>query len=64
MESKLATFQYKEVKKKLRAKVKLTVLFKNKATNHKKHRNTQNGSKSTNHKSQTTAFRFPRFAKM
>ena len=32
MESKLALFQYKEDKKNLRAKVKLTVLFKNKAS--------------------------------
>ena len=33
MESKLAMFQCKEDKKNLRAKVKLTVLFKNKAFN-------------------------------
>ena len=33
MESKLAMFQCKEDKKNLRAKVKLTVLFKNKASN-------------------------------
>ena len=33
LESKLAMFQCKKVKKNLRAKVKLTVLFKHKATN-------------------------------
>ena len=33
MESKLSMFQCKEDKKNLRAKVKLTVLFKNKASN-------------------------------
>ena len=54
-------FQCKEVIKNLRAKVKLTVLFKNKAKQLSlKHRNKQNGSKSTNHKSQTTTFCFLR----
>ena len=50
-------FQYKEDKKKLRAKVKLTALFKNAPLQKQrtlKHRNTQNGSKSTSHKSQIT----------
>ena len=63
-ESKLAMFQCKKVKK-LRTKEKLTALFKNTRPNFEvqkqqtlKHRNTQNGSKSTNHKSQTMNFFF------
>ena len=59
LESQLAMFQCKEDKKNLRAKVKLTVLFKTKHLT-LKHRNTQNGSKSTNHKSRTTTFCFLR----
>ena len=67
-ESKLAMFQCKKVKK-LRAKEKLTPLFKNTRPNFDvqkqqtlKHRNTQNGSKSTSHKSQTMNFFFLRGA--
>ena len=54
MKSKLATFQYKEVKL-LRTKVKLTVLFKNKATSLETQKHTK---RIEIHQSQTTAFRF------
>ena len=46
--------------KNLRAKVKLTVLFKKKKHLTLKRTNTENGSKYTNHKSQTTTFCFLR----
>ena len=62
----LPCFSIKKIKKP-RAKLKLTALFNNMRPNTEvqkqrtlKHKNTQNGSKSTNHKSQTTTFCFLR----
>ena len=63
-ESKLAMFQCKEVKKKLRAKVKLTAVFKNKASNLETQKHTK---RIEIHQSQITNYDllFPkRFAKM
>ena len=64
LESKLAMFQCKEDKKNLRAKVKLTVLFKNKASNLETQKHTK---RIEIHQSQITNddLLFPkRFAKM
>ena len=62
----LPCFSIKKIKK-LRAKLRLTALVNNMRPNTEvqkqrtlKYKNTQNGSKSTNHKSQTTTFCFLR----
>ena len=59
LESKLAMFQCKEVKKILELTLNLWCFSKTKHLT-LRHRNTQNGWKSTQHKSQTTTFCFLR----